>query len=111
MEKYYVVVTNDEQYEDLKSHIEISNVIAYDTETTGLNVRKERVIGFSVSGEEGVGYYYPLFKWNGMELEEANCMAKGIELLMLLKQKKLIIVQIVMSSYTQKVIITKLLEK
>lgn len=45
---------------ELNSH----EIIAYDTETTGLNVRKDKVIGFSVSCIEGSGWYLPLHVWN-----------------------------------------------
>lgn len=45
---------------ELNSH----DIIAYDTETTGLNVRKDKVIGFSVSCVEGSGWYLPLYVWN-----------------------------------------------
>ncbi len=44
-------------------------IIAYDTETTGLNVRKDKVIGFSVSCTEGSGWYLPLYVWD-KELQE-----------------------------------------
>lgn len=50
---------------ELNSH----EIIAYDTETTGLNVRKDKVIGFSVSCTEGSGWYLPLYVWN-KELQE-----------------------------------------
>jgi DNA polymerase I-like protein with 3'-5' exonuclease and polymerase domains len=50
---------------ELNSH----EIIAYDTETTGLNVRKDRIIGFSVSCIEGSGWYLPLYVWN-KELQE-----------------------------------------
>jgi DNA polymerase I-like protein with 3'-5' exonuclease and polymerase domains len=45
---------------ELNSH----DIISYDTETTGLNVRKDKVIGFSVSCIEGSGWYLPLHVWN-----------------------------------------------
>ena len=50
---------------ELNSH----DIIAYDTETTGLNVRKDKVIGFSVSCTEGSGWYLPLHVWN-KEIQE-----------------------------------------
>lgn len=50
---------------ELNSH----EIIAYDTETTGLNVRKDKVIGFSVSCVEGSGWYLPLHIWD-KELQE-----------------------------------------
>jgi DNA polymerase I-like protein with 3'-5' exonuclease and polymerase domains len=38
--------------------------LAFDTETTGLNVRKDKVSGFSVCGEPGMSFYYPLYAWD-----------------------------------------------
>ena len=46
--------------QELNNH----TIISFDTETTGLNVRKEKVIGFSVSCIEGTGWYLPLYIWN-----------------------------------------------
>jgi DNA polymerase I-like protein with 3'-5' exonuclease and polymerase domains len=51
------------------SELNTYEIIAYDTETTGLNVRKDKVIGFSVSCTEGSGWYLPLHIWN-KELQE-----------------------------------------
>ena len=51
------------------SELNSYNIAAYDTETTGLNVRKDKVIGFSVSCIEGSGWYLPLYVWN-KELQE-----------------------------------------
>lgn len=46
------------------SELNSYDIVAYDTETTGLNVRKDKVIGFSVSCVEGSGWYLPLHVWN-----------------------------------------------
>lgn len=51
------------------SELNSYDIVAYDTETTGLNVRKDKVIGFSVSCTEGSGWYLPLYVWN-KELQE-----------------------------------------
>ncbi len=51
------------------SELNSYDIVAYDTETTGLNVRKDKVIGFSVSCIEGSGWYLPLYVWN-KELQE-----------------------------------------
>ena len=47
----------------LLEFIHANDCLAFDTETTGLNVRKDRVIGFSVSNETS-GFYVPLFSWD-----------------------------------------------
>jgi len=45
---------------DINSH----TIVSFDTETTGLNARKDKVIGFSVSCTRGSGWYLPLYVWN-----------------------------------------------
>lgn len=95
MSKYYKVVQTEEDYNEMLQHIEQSEYIAYDTETTGLNTRKDKVIGWSVSGDEGIGYYFPIYKWecgalvNAISPDELEPW-QGIELLKKLKGKKLI---------------------
>ena len=59
LEKKYYTVQDKETLELLHQHILNSDVIAVDTETTGLNPRKNKIIGWSVSGDEGVGFYLP----------------------------------------------------
>jgi len=63
-EKSYVIVETKEQLVELHQHIVNSDIIAYDIETTSLNPRTGTIIGFSVSGDIGVGYYLPTWKWN-----------------------------------------------
>lgn len=68
-------------------------IIAYDTETTGLNVRKDKVIGFSVSCIEGTGWYLPLYIWNKEKQElipQSWELSVSKEILHLLSTKKLI---------------------
>ena len=59
LEKKYYTVQDKETLGLLHQHILDSEVIAVDTETTGLNPRKNKIIGWSVSGDEGVGFYLP----------------------------------------------------
>jgi DNA polymerase-1 len=81
----------------LIEHINQSEVIAYDTETTGLNVRKNEIVGWSASGEEGVGFYLPTQKWNTETNQLEECLIGGKsahdltkKLLTMLKGKKLV---------------------
>lgn len=62
MKAYKLITEHNIQkfIEELNNH----TIIAFDTETTGLNVRKEKVIGFSISCIEGTGWYLPLHVWN-----------------------------------------------
>ena len=63
-EKSYISVRTKEQLIEMHQHILNSDIIAYDTETTSLNPRTGTIIGFSVSGDIGVGYYLPTWVWN-----------------------------------------------
>ena len=78
-EKSYVTVNSKETLEELKNHIEKSDLIAYDTETNSLNPRKGSIIGFSVSGEKGKGYYMPIRVWKEDHLEEIQIEGKNAD--------------------------------
>ena len=69
-EKSYVTVNNKETLKELLEHIKSSELVAYDTETNSLNPRKGLIIGFSVSGEIGKGYYVPIREWREDCLQE-----------------------------------------
>lgn len=69
-EKSYVTVNNKETFKELVEHINSSDLVAYDTETNSLNPRKGLIIGFSVSGEIGKGYYMPIREWKNEQLQE-----------------------------------------
>ena len=97
IEKKYYHVDSIETINLLIEHINQSEVLAYDTETTGLNVRRDQVVGWSVSGEEGIGFYLPTQKWNKEtnQLEECTIGGKGAhnitkKLLPMLIGKKLV---------------------
>ena len=94
-EKSYITVNSRETLKELKGHIEKSELVAYDTETDSLNPRKGSIIGFSVSGKIGTGYYMPIREWKEDHLEElyiegtnADKLAKYI--INLLRNKKLV---------------------
>jgi len=69
-EKSYVTVNSKETLKQLIDHINSSELVAYDTETNSLNPRKGSIIGFSVSGEIGKGYYMPIREWRDEKLQE-----------------------------------------
>ena len=71
-EKSYVTVNSKETFKELLDHIESSELVAYDTETNSLNPRKGLIIGFSVSGDIGKGYYMPIRVWKEDHLEELS---------------------------------------
>ena len=64
IEKKYYTVRDKEGVNQLIQHIQESETVAYDTETNSLNMRKGEIVGFSVSGEVGIGYYLPTQVWN-----------------------------------------------
>jgi len=97
LEKKYYTVQDEETLKLLHQHILDSDVIAVDTETTGLNPRKDKIVGWSVSGDEGVGFYLPTLVWDfdKDKLELQTIMGESTEvisknLLKLLKGKKLV---------------------
>jgi len=69
-EKSYVTVNSKETLKELLKHIKSSDLVAYDTETNSLNPRKGLIIGFSVSGKIGEGYYMPIREWKEDRLQE-----------------------------------------
>ena len=64
LQKKYYTVQDSETLKLMFEHIEESEVLAVDTETTGLNPRKDKIIGWSISGDEGIGFYLPTLVWN-----------------------------------------------
>jgi len=69
-EKVYVTVNSKETLKELIQHIQNNELIAFDTETDSLNPRTGRIIGFSISGEVGKGFYMPTMVWKEDHLEE-----------------------------------------
>jgi len=97
IKKEYYTVQDEETLRLLFQHIADSEALAYDTETTSLNMRKGKVIGWSVTGKLGVGFYLPILVWNAEKqvLEEqfingTSARELSIKLLGMLIGKKLI---------------------
>jgi len=76
MNKSYVTVDSIDKLKDLIEHIKSCEIIAFDTETNSLNPRKGKIIGFSVSGEVGKGYYMPTMIFKDDELQDATIEGK-----------------------------------
>ena len=76
-EKKYVTVDSIDTYKELCKHIEEHEIIAYDTETDSLNPRKGQIVGFSVSGKVGEGYYMPTMVYLDGSLQEVTISGKG----------------------------------
>jgi len=97
LEKKYYTVQDEETLKLLHQHITESDTIAVDTETTGLNPRKNKIIGWSVSGDEGIGFYLPTLIYNKetdtLDVQEINGKSTEViskNLLKLLIGKKLV---------------------
>ena len=68
IQRTYLKITTLEQVKQMIAHIQKSDIVAFDTETNSLNPRKGKIIGFSVSGEIGLGYYMPTMIFANGEL-------------------------------------------
>lgn len=90
--KNYTLIDHDLKLHQALQHIRSSDFLSFDTETTGLNVRKDKVIGFSFCGKIGTSYYYPLFKWDtaNQKLVEVMSLENGLMLLSELSLKGLL---------------------
>lgn len=84
-------VTNLETLQKALEFINANELLAYDTETTGLNPRKDRIIGFGVSNSE-TGFYIPLLAWDGRELKTTQALDNSLHvpLLQALASRKLL---------------------
>jgi DNA polymerase I-like protein with 3'-5' exonuclease and polymerase domains len=97
LEKKYYTVQDSETLKLMIQHIKESDVIAVDTETSGLNPRKDKVVGWSLSGAEGVGFYLPTLVWNFekdllelQKIDDESTEDLSRKLLAMLKGKKLV---------------------
>lgn len=95
--KNYITVNTVDTVNQLLQHIEMYEILAIDTETTGLNVRKESIIGWSICGRPGESYYMPTRRWDSTSesLEKIYIEGKDSEeiskkILKRLKGKKLV---------------------
>tara|TARA_R110001606_G_scaffold380707_1_gene541379 strand:+ start:255 stop:2489 length:2235 start_codon:yes stop_codon:yes gene_type:complete len=74
MNKNYHIISHDLQMHSALKHIEDYDFHAFDTETTGLNTRKDTVIGMSYSGKVGEAYYIVRKTW----CTEKNELIRGV---------------------------------
>jgi DNA polymerase I-like protein with 3'-5' exonuclease and polymerase domains len=93
-EKKYVTVDSEDTLIEMIQHIKEHSIVSFDTETTSLNTRKGKVIGISVTGEVGKGYYMPTMVYDG-ELRDSYidgilCHDLAKKTINLLSKKKLI---------------------
>lgn len=77
MNKSYVTVTSPETVKEMLQHILDCDVIAVDTETTSLNPRTGKIVGWSISGREGEGYYFPTLLYNPQTDQIKDALVQG----------------------------------
>jgi DNA polymerase I-like protein with 3'-5' exonuclease and polymerase domains len=77
--KQYNIVRNVIDFHKMLKHIEDSEYIAYDTETTGLNTRKDIVVGFAVCGRPGEAWYLPLYEYIPELTDHSFCLDRIFE--------------------------------
>ena len=97
IEKKYYTVQDSETLKLMFQHIQESEIIAVDTETNSLNMRKGKIVGWSISGDEGIGFYIPTLVWDNtkqelavQEIEGQSTEIISKNLLKMLKGKKLV---------------------
>ena len=97
LEKKYYTVRDQETLKLMFQHIQESDTIAVDTETTSLNPRTGKIVGWSISGDEGIGFYIPTLVWNFdkgelevQTIDGTSCETISKNLLKLLCDKKLV---------------------
>lgn len=77
IDKKYITVTSHADLDQVIQHIRKNNYIAYDIETTGLNVRLDQIIGFSICGNPGEAFYVVHQHWNKELGKMVEYISKG----------------------------------
>jgi DNA polymerase I-like protein with 3'-5' exonuclease and polymerase domains len=97
MEKSYKIITDQAGVVELAMYMQKGTIIAYDIETTSVNPRTGKIIGFSVSANVNEGYYFPTRKWNpqtetleDLHINGRSCDEIAKHLITILKGKKLV---------------------
>ena len=92
IEKNYEIVTNIISFSKMIKHIDSFDYFSFDTETTGLNVRKDKVIGLSISGTPGTAFYLPRLTWDSSKntLVQSCSESEFVHVLNLLSKKDLL---------------------
>lgn len=83
------IITSVSQLQDALTFIHNADKLALDSETTGLRVRHDKVIGFGISDGQ-TGYYFTHLAWDGQQLVEVLPAEACITILKALAPKRLI---------------------
>ena len=84
-----MIITKKEQLAELLDFIDCNDILAYDIETTGLNPRKDEIIGFGISSAED-GFYITHKTWENGELKTLLSMEDCQQVLKAIAAKKLL---------------------
>jgi DNA polymerase I-like protein with 3'-5' exonuclease and polymerase domains len=97
LQKKYVKVVDKATLNELITHIGRYEILAIDTETDSLNPRKGKIVGWSVSGTAGEGYYFPTWIYDRVDQQLKEVFIEGRpadeiskKILALLRGKKLV---------------------
>lgn len=86
----YVLIQNKNTLMDIVRGIEEESIVAFDTETTDIDTRKARIVGFSFAFDEKSAYYVPL-KHNYLGVGEQISLEDAKEALEVLNTHKLVL--------------------
>ena len=64
---------------EMLDHISRYEYLAYDVESTGLNVRTSKIIGFAVTGAIEEGYYFPIYEWDVEKQQLIDVYIEGMK--------------------------------
>ncbi len=86
-----MIVKTEADVACLLQFIAEQDIIAYDTETTGLNTRRDKIIGFGISNVD-TSFYLPLASYSVLTRTLSSCEGAdfALEILQALQSKKLI---------------------
>lgn len=85
IEKRYYTVVDKDTLRMLYRSLDNDICIALDTETTGLDIRTDKIIGASFTTEMGVGYYLPTLSYNFQKDDFDVLYIDGVESEIILK--------------------------
>lgn len=64
LQKEYVTVLSESELYRLYKALSNADYVSIDVESTGINVRKDKIIGGSFTTSSGTGFYLPTLKWD-----------------------------------------------